>query len=282
MRILIFHGYLLRGTGSNVYNARLAAALARRGAIVDLLSQERRARELDFVDAVGTWVDGEPRVDVIREPVRVTAWRPDIGDLLPVYVADRYEGVVAKPFARLHRRGDRRVRGRERRRSARRRRPGAARRRARQPPRDGPARPRPRARRRGALRGEDPRQRARVHRQARPRAVPARRPRGPRARAHGPRRLAAHGREPLGRDGRRRPAGAHAARAAGRRHRGVPPAAARRGGGGGDGARDAPGRGRLRRSGTTPSPATRRPSAARCSGSTSPPAATATSRSWAS
>jgi hypothetical protein len=99
MRILIFHGYLLRGTGSNVYNARLAAALARRGAVVDLLSQERRPRELDFVDAVGTWVDGEARVDVIREPVRVTAWRPAIGDLLPVYVADRYEGVVAKPFA---------------------------------------------------------------------------------------------------------------------------------------------------------------------------------------
>ena len=31
MRVLIFHGYLLRGTGSNVYNAELAAALARTG-----------------------------------------------------------------------------------------------------------------------------------------------------------------------------------------------------------------------------------------------------------
>src|ERR671938_1591146 len=99
MRILVFHGYLLRGTGSNVYTARLAAALARGGATVDLLSQERRPRELDFVDAVGTWVDGEPRVEVLREPVRVTAWRPEIGDLLPVYVADRYEGVAARPFA---------------------------------------------------------------------------------------------------------------------------------------------------------------------------------------
>ena len=29
VRILIFHGYLLGGTGSNVYNARLAAALVR-------------------------------------------------------------------------------------------------------------------------------------------------------------------------------------------------------------------------------------------------------------
>src|SRR4051794_10030690 len=98
MRILVFHGYLLRGTGSNVYNARLAAALARGGATVDLLCQERRPRELDFVDAVGTWVDGEPHVEVVREPVRVTAWRPDIGTLLPTYVADRYEGFEAKSF----------------------------------------------------------------------------------------------------------------------------------------------------------------------------------------
>jgi glycosyltransferase involved in cell wall biosynthesis len=98
MRILVFHGYLLRGTGSNVYNARLVAALARGGANVDLLSQERRPQELDFVDAVGTWVEGAPRVETLREPVRVTAWRPDIGALLPVYVADRYEGVLARPF----------------------------------------------------------------------------------------------------------------------------------------------------------------------------------------
>ena len=31
MRVLIFHGYMLRGTGSNIYNANLAPALARLG-----------------------------------------------------------------------------------------------------------------------------------------------------------------------------------------------------------------------------------------------------------
>src|SRR4051812_35093279 len=98
MRILVFHGSLRRGTGSSVDTARRAAALARRGATVALLSQERRPRELDFVAGVGTGADGEPRVEVIREPVRVTAWRPDIGALLPTYVADRYEGLTAKPF----------------------------------------------------------------------------------------------------------------------------------------------------------------------------------------
>jgi glycosyltransferase involved in cell wall biosynthesis len=98
MRVLVFHGYLLRGTGSNVYNARLCAALARAGHSVDLLCQEPRPEELDFVDAVGTWEGGEAHVTTLREPVRVTAWRPDIGRLLPVYVADRYEGFDARPL----------------------------------------------------------------------------------------------------------------------------------------------------------------------------------------
>ena len=98
MRVLVFHGYLLRGTGSNVYNAELCAALSRLGHTVDLLCQERHARELPFVDAIGTWHGGEPRVEAIREPVRVTAWRPEIGTLLPVFVRDRYEGLQARTF----------------------------------------------------------------------------------------------------------------------------------------------------------------------------------------
>jgi len=40
MRVLIFHGYMLRGTGSNIYNANLAPALARLGHEVHLLSQD--------------------------------------------------------------------------------------------------------------------------------------------------------------------------------------------------------------------------------------------------
>jgi glycosyltransferase involved in cell wall biosynthesis len=101
MRLLVFHGYLLRGTGSNVYNSRLCAALARKGHSVDLLSQEPDPESLGFVDAVGTWEGGEARVEVLREPVRVTAWRPDIGRLLPVYVADRYAGFDARTFLEI-------------------------------------------------------------------------------------------------------------------------------------------------------------------------------------
>jgi glycosyltransferase involved in cell wall biosynthesis len=79
MRILIFHGYLLRGTGSNIYNANLVRTLAELGHEVHLLCQDR---------------DYQP-------PEGVTVHIPDIGRVLPVYVADEYEGFEAKPFADL-------------------------------------------------------------------------------------------------------------------------------------------------------------------------------------
>jgi len=78
MRILIFHGYLLRGTGSNIYNASLCRALARAGHEVDLFCQDRDPPELGC------------RIHV-----------PDIAGVLPVYVADRYEGFRAVPFPDL-------------------------------------------------------------------------------------------------------------------------------------------------------------------------------------
>jgi glycosyltransferase involved in cell wall biosynthesis len=101
MRVLIFHGYLLRGTGSNVYNASLCRALRRLGHEVHLLCQDRRASELDLIDALGTFHDGELEVEVLREPVRCTAYLPDVGGVLPVYVADRYEHFDAVPFPEL-------------------------------------------------------------------------------------------------------------------------------------------------------------------------------------
>ena len=100
--MLIFHGYLLSGTGSNVYNARLAEALVAMGHHVHLLCQERHPEEHRFVEAWGDWDEGELRM---REPngsaagARCTLYRPDIGGLLPVYVADSYEGVTALPFS---------------------------------------------------------------------------------------------------------------------------------------------------------------------------------------
>jgi glycosyltransferase involved in cell wall biosynthesis len=79
MRILVFHSYLLRGTGSNIYNANLVRALAALGHEVHLFCQDP------------TW---DP-------PEGVTVHIPDIGRVLPVYVADAYEGFDAKPYPEL-------------------------------------------------------------------------------------------------------------------------------------------------------------------------------------
>ena len=78
MRVLIFHGYMLRGTGSNIYNANLARALARLGHEVHLLCQDRETK-----------IEG------------VQIHNPDIGGLLPVYVKDPYEGFEVKAFPEL-------------------------------------------------------------------------------------------------------------------------------------------------------------------------------------
>jgi len=82
VRVLIFHGYLLRGTGSNIYNVSLVRALAALGHEVCLLCQERNAAELDL-------------------PPQVTVVNPDIGRVLPVYVADSYADFDAVRFADL-------------------------------------------------------------------------------------------------------------------------------------------------------------------------------------
>src|SRR3954454_18941425 len=100
LRILIFHGYLLGGTGSNVYNAALAEALARAGLEVHLLCQDRAPFAHPWVDAAGDWDGGSLVVNARRTPARITVYRPAI-DLLPVYVADRYEGVEARPLPEL-------------------------------------------------------------------------------------------------------------------------------------------------------------------------------------
>ncbi len=104
MRVLIFHGYLLRGTGSNIYNANLARALAGLGHEVHLLCQDLDAERLEWVDAVGRWGERGLEVKRLREPPgprSVTAYLPEIGGLLPLYVQDAYEGFEARAFEQL-------------------------------------------------------------------------------------------------------------------------------------------------------------------------------------
>lgn len=101
MRILIFHGYLLRGTGSNIYNASLAASLVAQGHEIHLFCQEPSPEDLPWVDAVVDWTEHGRQTQIVRQPVRTTVYRPNIGSILPVYVFDRYEHFEAKVFPDL-------------------------------------------------------------------------------------------------------------------------------------------------------------------------------------
>jgi glycosyltransferase involved in cell wall biosynthesis len=74
MRIVLWHGYLLGGTGSNVYTRALARAWSRAGHEVVIVCQERNPGAYDLGGA------------------RVV--RPELPDnLLPTFILDRYEGL---------------------------------------------------------------------------------------------------------------------------------------------------------------------------------------------
>jgi glycosyltransferase involved in cell wall biosynthesis len=72
VKIFVWHGYLLAGTGSNIYARQLAREWSGEGHEVTVFSQEPRPDRYDLGGA---------------KPVR-----PDVGGLLPVFVLDRYDG----------------------------------------------------------------------------------------------------------------------------------------------------------------------------------------------
>jgi glycosyltransferase involved in cell wall biosynthesis len=81
VRILLWHGYLLGGTGSNVYTRALAREWSLAGHDVVVFSQEPRPELYDLG--------------------RASTVRPEIGGLLPVFVLDRYEGLEARRLPEL-------------------------------------------------------------------------------------------------------------------------------------------------------------------------------------
>jgi glycosyltransferase involved in cell wall biosynthesis len=81
VKVLLWHGYLLGGTGSNVYTRALAREWGRAGHDVTVFSQDPEPGQYDLGGA--------------------TVVRPDIGGLLPVFVLDRYEGLDARLLPEL-------------------------------------------------------------------------------------------------------------------------------------------------------------------------------------
>jgi glycosyltransferase involved in cell wall biosynthesis len=107
VRILLWHGWLLEGSGSNVATARTAEVFRAQGHDVVLLCQERHPERFGWIDASAVVTeDGhtslEPNEAALESSGRCVLLRPAIGSLLPVFVVDPYEGFdVVRGFVDL-------------------------------------------------------------------------------------------------------------------------------------------------------------------------------------
>ena len=102
--LLMTHGYMLSGTGSNVYVQNLCQGLVKAGHDVHLLCQEPDPLSYDFVNEYHR--ANEAGVEKLGEkassyPGFCAVYQPEIGDLLPVYVYDDYPGWRVKTFLDL-------------------------------------------------------------------------------------------------------------------------------------------------------------------------------------
>ena len=104
VKLVMTHGYMLSGSGSNVYVQNLCRALVRAGHGIHLLCQEPKPLDYDFVNAHHR-ADGRgiTLLDGQRTPYNghCAVYTPEIGDLLPVYVYDDYPGWRVKTFLNL-------------------------------------------------------------------------------------------------------------------------------------------------------------------------------------
>jgi glycosyltransferase involved in cell wall biosynthesis len=107
VRILVWHGWLLEGSGSNVATARIVEVWRSGGHDVVLVCQERHPERYPWIDAWGVLNRGgvstlAPNPDASVAPGRCVLLRPEIGTILPVFVVDHYEGFEdVRPFVDL-------------------------------------------------------------------------------------------------------------------------------------------------------------------------------------
>ena len=94
MHLVIVHGYLLSGTGSNIYSANVAKTWKGLGHSVTVVCQDHKAGSLDFVDECFIGTDNIPATSPSPGSIRVVV--PDIDRLLLVYVYNKYDGFTVK------------------------------------------------------------------------------------------------------------------------------------------------------------------------------------------
>jgi glycosyltransferase involved in cell wall biosynthesis len=97
MSLAIIHGYLLEGSGSNLWTRCVVEALCRKGHTVQLVCQEPHPERYDCItSAVRYGLDGSVETMFSRDRAPGYAadcimHKPELGDTLPVFVWDKYE-----------------------------------------------------------------------------------------------------------------------------------------------------------------------------------------------
>lgn len=93
--ICILHGYLLEGSGSNLWTRSIVESLCRQGETVHLMAQENHPERYEFISEARFYrPDGTVETRFRRAPSTsgcCILHQPDLGDTLPVYVWDKYE-----------------------------------------------------------------------------------------------------------------------------------------------------------------------------------------------
>ncbi len=93
--ICLLHGWLLEGSGSNLWTRSIITALARSGEDVHLVCQENHPDRYGAIaEAYRHRLSGDVEPLLQREtpyPGKCYLHQPEIGDTLPVFVSDKYE-----------------------------------------------------------------------------------------------------------------------------------------------------------------------------------------------
>jgi glycosyltransferase involved in cell wall biosynthesis len=95
--ICILHGYLLEGSGSNLWTRSVVESLCRAGQTVHLMVQENHPERYPFITEArryhpdGTAEAFYGRDPAVEHPGACILHKPMLGDTLPVYVWDKYE-----------------------------------------------------------------------------------------------------------------------------------------------------------------------------------------------
>lgn len=93
--ICLLHGYLLEGSGSNLWTRSIVESLCRQGHNVHLMAQENHPERYPFITEARRYVGDAPPETIYRAHAAhdgcCVLHKPYLGDTLPVYVWDKYD-----------------------------------------------------------------------------------------------------------------------------------------------------------------------------------------------